>query len=299
MMKALVLTLTLALAAANAAAYSMPDEQVKTPYGVLTASPSQGASLDAYTLTLGGKTLGKVEADAVNLYRVASSDSGPAYVIVDKNVPGLHCRHEFALVQISSETNASLSEGFGECMDFLDAKLTQDGVSIMLESPAIEGQKSHTEEWQWKHGVMSKAQAAAPSGLLRYDNSKYGYAVSYPASFVGQGVSDAGDGQIFTAPGNDASFTASGSYCEDGARALASFVDGYKQNEKKGSLTITYSRMTKSFAVVSGIRGSRIFYAKQTFNNTSCAKFSLEYEPAAKSVYAPLIGRIANSLKLN
>ena len=103
-----------------------------------------------------------------------------------------------------------------------------------------------------------------------------------------------GDGQVFTSPDNDASLTASASYCGEDLYSPAKFLADHQQDS---ALKITYSRQTKTLAVVSGTQGSRIFYDKLVTNGVQCAKFHLEYESAQREHYNPLVAHIGASLK--
>jgi hypothetical protein len=142
--------------------------------------------------------------------------------------------------------------------------------------------------------LLSPLSAGAADDFLAYINNKYSFSVDYPASFIGQGDPDAGDGQVFTSPDNDASLTASAHYCGEGLDSPASFLADHQQDS---GLKITYSRQTKTLAVVSGTKGSRIFYDKLVTNGVQCAKFSLEYESAQRERYNPLVAHIGASLK--
>jgi hypothetical protein len=134
----------------------------------------------------------------------------------------------------------------------------------------------------------------AAGKFLAYINNKYNFSVDYPASFSGHGEPDAGDGQVFTSPANDARLTTSANYCGEGLYSPARFLADHQQNS---ALKVTYSRQTKTLAVVSGTRGNRIFYDKLIFNGVQCAKFSLEYESTQREQYDALVARIAASLK--
>jgi hypothetical protein len=232
---------------------------MKTHYGVLKASESKEST---YTLRFEGKPLGIVKAEGLSMSRVTSTATDPAYVIIDKDLSGLHCRHEFALVKISSPTAAKLSDNFGECMELRGAKLIEGGVTIFLQTPFIEGQQSENEAWSWKNDVMKKTVASTTSAsgdFRQYINSKYGFSIDYPSSFIAQGESDAGDGLIFTSPTNDATLMATSSFCYESFNSPAKFIDEYKQEEKAGKLAISYIRSTKKFAVVSEPRGRGSF----------------------------------------
>lgn len=267
-------------------------EEIKTPYGTLKATEIPAQNTSNFAITLDGKEVGKIEADLLSLHRVTSPADAPAYIIISKELSGLHCRHEFALVKVSSATEASISGSFGNCMELAGAALISDGVKISLRSPTIEGRQPDMEEWTWQAGVLTNSSAAGK--FLAYINNKYNFSVDYPASFSGHGEPDAGDGQVFTSPANDARLTASATYCGEGLYSPARFLADHQQNS---ALKVTYSRQTKTLAVVSGTRGNRIFYDKLIFNGVQCAKFSLEYESTQREQYDALVARIAASLK--
>jgi hypothetical protein len=289
------------LASSTASAYRAPDyQELTTQYGVLKAS-ELALHTSIYALTFDDKPLGTVEAEGLRMYRVTAPSNNAAYVIVDKSLSGLHCLHEFSLVKVTSATEVKLSESFGNCMELQGAKLSEGGVKVFLQSPFIEGKQSENEEWTWEADVLREASAPPPSAsgeYLQYINGKYGFSIDYPSSFISHGDSDAGDGLVFTSPTNDATLIATSTYCQENVYSPAKFVADYKQNEKAGRLTISYSRLTKKFAVISGTKGARIFYDKLISDGTSCAKFSFEYERSRKDQYDPMIARIASSLTL-
>jgi hypothetical protein len=147
-------------------------------------------------------------------------------------------------------------------MELRGAKLIEGGVTIFLQTPFIEGQQSENEAWSWKNDVMKKTVASTTSAsgdFRQYINSKYGFSIDYPSSFIAQGESDAGDGLIFTSPTNDATLMATSSFCYESFNSPAKFIDEYKQEEKAGKLAISYIRSTKKFAVVSEPRGRGSF----------------------------------------
>ena len=131
-----------------------------------------------------------------------------------------------------------------------------------------------------------------------YVNERYGYQIAYPANFVAHGVSDAGDGQTFSSPNNDATLFVFTSRCLKGESATPyDYISMHDREQKAGKLAVTYNRYGKNFAVVSGTIGSRIFYRKLLILDEWCTQFSFEYERSRKERYDPITVGIASSFK--
>lgn len=115
---------------------------------------------------------------------------------------------------------------------------------------------------------------------------------------MAHGVSDSGDGQVFTSPANDAELRASASLCLKGENLTPTdYVLAHNRDERAGKLAITYSKKGKNFAVVSGNDGTRIFYHKLIIRDEWCTQFTFEYERSEKAKYDAITARIASSFK--
>lgn len=128
---------------------------------------------------------------------------------------------------------------------------------------------------------------AAAQPLHRYTNVKYGYSTCYPAGqFRPQGVSDAGDGQVFKAK-DGAELRVWGRYATDDKPA-AEFAADIAQNEKdltgKGGL-VTYRASRPGWAVFSGTAGSRIFWSKEMLHGDRIVVVQLVYPASSSGTY--------------
>ena len=128
-----------------------------------------------------------------------------------------------------------------------------------------------------------------------YQNARFGTRLVYPADMFGRGVeSDNGDGITLRAA-DGASLAIFGKWNIDRqspaqyVRWLASLPE-YRQ--------VRYRLVRPGFAVVSGLRGSRIYYERYAFTGPDGAihGFALEYPAARRARYEPIIARMSASL---
>ena len=148
--------------------------------------------------------------------------------------------------------------------------------------------------------LMSTGAAAADAAHPPYEvysNWQYSYQIAYPVFLVPQGVSDAGDGQLFRSKNGDATLRVSGHACVDEIDYPSTVLRAYAKKEKAHEIDITYRHKTRETAVVSGYRGAKIFYAKALFENGHCSVFEFTYDTARRDVYDKVAARIAASFK--
>jgi hypothetical protein len=275
-------------------------EEVNTRFGLVSAQ-AVAASDSGYVVKLNGIVLSTYKVDDISLYRLQTPSDSFSYVIIEQWLPGLNCHKEYALIEIRSSSKALVSKNFGDCMELQGTTLTPDGVAVVLRSPFIKGIKQRSEQWLWSGGKLSTREipdTSASESFRLYVNERYGYEISYPSSFVAHGVSNSGDGQIFTSPANDAELRASASLCLKGENLTPTdYILAHTRDEKMGKMTITYSKKGKNFAVVSGTAGTRIFYHKSIILDEWCTQFTFEYERSEKAKYDVITSRIASSFK--
>ena len=146
--------------------------------------------------------------------------------------------------------------------------------------------------------MFSVLAAIAMDSFRLYVNERYGYSISYPVDFIPQGVSDAGDGQAFVSAKGDAKLLVFASTCREGSGAYAAdYVTGYKQEQKLGTLAITYSRKSNNVAVVSGHKNGRIFYNKMLVDGDWCTQFNFEHDEVMSKKYNAITKHISSSFK--
>lgn len=136
--------------------------------------------------------------------------------------------------------------------------------------------------------------AVAAPGWSAYHNARFGTTADVPAGWKMEPPPENDDGRIFVSPDGTARIIVSGilalsSPDEEMARKLEAPQGG----------VITYSRRGGRWAVVSGLKGDRIFYAKSIL---SCGDqvwndLWIEYPAADKAKYDALVAHVAASLR--
>jgi hypothetical protein len=133
----------------------------------------------------------------------------------------------------------------------------------------------------------------ARGGWQTYVNDRFGMRLDYPADiFSPEAAPDNGDGRTFKA----------------GDATLQTFAFHNIDNETPASLKrrllgaegyddVTYSPRGRTWLVLSGFRGSRIFYEKYFFSGDVISAFGMEFPADEKPYYSPIIERIEDSFK--
>jgi len=141
----------------------------------------------------------------------------------------------------------------------------------------------------------SHAQTASPpvEDWAVYENARFGYRLVYPDSWFEAGPESAnGDGRAFTTPDGSARIVTFASHNTEGMSlreyrtTLLEDVGGYRE--------LTYSPVGKTWFVLSGYRGDRIYYEKVMF---SCGGriinvLSISFPESEKPAYSPVIEKI-------
>lgn len=137
--------------------------------------------------------------------------------------------------------------------------------------------------------------AAADS--LTYRNDRFGTTVAFPAEIFRTAMEppENGDGMTFLAD-DGASIAVYGFN-----NALMVSPDGLADQagdpQGRPRFTVTYRRVGKDWAVVSGLDGGDVFYQRFEFGAGDVIHAMLmRYPASAKSAYDPLVGPIAASL---
>jgi len=111
------------------------DHGVATRYGKIETRTLRGDT-DRSEIRFHGKLVASVEGNA-DLYKL-TSDAGPEFVLADAWVPGLHCHHQFTLVEIRANGTTARSPQFGECKTLRGARMQGGRPVVQLEEPTIE-----------------------------------------------------------------------------------------------------------------------------------------------------------------
>jgi len=130
-----------------------------------------------------------------------------------------------------------------------------------------------------------------------YLNARFGTVCTFPDEIFAdrQPEPENGDGQVWLSA-DGASLTCSGILNVDDDTPNG-FVADEKASKEPG-YAVTYSKVGKNWAVLSGMKDGKIFYERRLFGKDGVIHtIWIEYPPALKSKYDPLVGAIAGSLK--
>ena len=130
-----------------------------------------------------------------------------------------------------------------------------------------------------------------------YTNHKYGYVLAWPRKLLkALGESDAGDGQLFVAPGDKAKLTCWAQYANVQGKKLSALYD---QALREPGQEISYKHQGKNFFVLSGTRDGKIFYHKTLMEHGVQASFELSYDPSLKETFDPIVADLARSFSID
>ncbi|WP_243359745.1 hypothetical protein [Fundidesulfovibrio terrae] len=155
--------------------------------------------------------------------------------------------------------------------------------------------KQQAQEVRLPPGMEAKASAVCGMTDVYdcYTNHKYGYLLAWPKKLLAaQGESDAGDGQVFNAPGGRAQLT-----CWAGFNSVLkqSLKKVFQEAQQEPGLQVTYKSLGNDFFVVSGLKDGKILYRKTVMTDLVQTTFVLTYDQALKDEFDPLVGNIAKS----
>ena len=143
-------------------------------------------------------------------------------------------------------------------------------------------------------GFLIGAANAKPS---TYVNERFGTVCTFPDEIFTDRQPDPenGDGQVWLSA-DGASLTCSGILNVDDDTPKG-FVADEKASKEPG-YSVTYSKVGKNWAVLSGMKDGKIFYERRLFGRDGVIRTVwIDYPPALKAKYDPLVGAIAGSLK--
>ena len=142
--------------------------------------------------------------------------------------------------------------------------------------------------------MLAGSANAAP---FTYTNARFGTVCTFPDDIFTdrQPEPDNGDGQQWLSA-DGASLICSGINNVDD-ETPNSFVAEEKASKEAG-YEISYSKTGKNWAVLSGLKDGKIFYERRLFGKDGVIRTVwIDYPPAVKAKYDPLVGAIAGSLK--
>lgn len=148
--------------------------------------------------------------------------------------------------------------------------------------------------------IVAFATIAASSAIaapFTYVNERFGTVCTFPDEIFTdrQPEPENGDGQVWLSA-DGAGLTCSGILNVDDDTPRG-FVAEEKASKEPG-YTVTYSKTGRNWAVLSGTKDGKIFYERRLFGRDGVIRTVwIDYPPALRSKYDPLVGAIAGSLK--
>ncbi len=127
---------------------------LETRYGAIEGT-ADISSKDRFVVSYGGKEVVALNGLDVTFYLVTQKGT-TEYVIIDILLPGLYCRHEYRILEISPIGETSLSKPFGKCAELVDAKYLDDGLIVEIRKVRVEKKKEVVEKYKWTKGALTK-----------------------------------------------------------------------------------------------------------------------------------------------
>ena len=128
-----------------------------------------------------------------------------------------------------------------------------------------------------------------------YVNGRFGVAVDYPDVFSPSGAApENGDGQTFKTADGAAQLTVYGGYNAN-KQTTAELMQAYKT----AGVDYKYSKVGKTWFVLSGIKGPAIGYLRCNLGPSDVVGcFDIEYPSAEAAKWAPVVERLGRSLHI-
>ncbi|MFZ6742567.1 hypothetical protein ACO0LC_05055 [Undibacterium sp. JH2W] len=146
--------------------------------------------------------------------------------------------------------------------------------------------------------LVSFSAQAADTAYKTYVNGRYGFVIEYPVYLLPQGEAANGDGQVFVSRTEDAELRVYARSCIEGRDTTpAEFLAKADKEQKKDGKEITYRAKGKSFVLVSGTQGQKIFYEKVITDGNWCSMFQWTYASVNRAQYDEATKLIASSFK--
>ncbi len=144
--------------------------------------------------------------------------------------------------------------------------------------------------------AMLLANSAHADNWLTYHNDRYGTTIDYPNQFKAEPPPGSDDGRTFKSA-DGARFSVYASY-----NALDFDVAKFQDSTLKNldpSEAVTYKAHGDNWFVISGTKGSDIFYERHLLSHGGqmTEGFSISYPAAAKQSYDPIVARMAKSFR--
>jgi hypothetical protein len=140
------------------------------------------------------------------------------------------------------------------------------------------------------------ASPAFAQGWEHYDNARFGYGIDIPPNFVGNGLSDNGDGQVFQESRKARALTVWGGQLMGDFETAVTADMGYARQD---AWTIAEQTITPRWASFGAVKGSRMVRQRMILlcDGMSYAAFRAEFSVSDVTNMTPIIERLAQSLK--
>ena len=128
-----------------------------------------------------------------------------------------------------------------------------------------------------------------------YENARFGYVIDIPPDYVGEGEAENGDGQIFVSDDGTQMLRVHGANALEGFEAK---LDEAMAGAREAGWTLSYERITPSWASFSGTRNGMIVYARaiSLCDGTQFASFELQYPETDLDDMHAVVERLVRSL---
>jgi hypothetical protein len=151
---------------------------------------------------------------------------------------------------------------------------------------------------------LNAPQSVQQQNLKEYCNDRFSFCINYPNTFIGQGESGNGDGQLFLPKDKQAEITTYGML------VLEEVNDDFNEQFKQAGegLTVTYKVFKANWFIVSGTdKKGNIVYRKTVLKKISymgdekedtsvLQTLMITYPPSQQKIYGSYCGVIAKSL---
>jgi hypothetical protein len=143
--------------------------------------------------------------------------------------------------------------------------------------------------------LLLTAGSALSQDWNSYANSRFSYVIDIPPGFSGEGEADNGDGQIFNSDDGTQLLRVYGGNSPDGFETT---VASAMQQARDGGWTLSYERVTPSWASFSGTRNGIVVYARAIAlcAGTQFASFELQYPERDLEKMHAVVERLVDSL---
>jgi hypothetical protein len=144
--------------------------------------------------------------------------------------------------------------------------------------------------------MVALSPVSAEQGYRNYRNARFGVSADVPSDWKAGREPENNDGLVFSSPDGAATITVSGILNADDTPASAVIAEEQRAGDGE---TITYRKASARQVVISGIRGTMIFYRKAILscNDQVRNHLVIEYPAAQKQAFGSLVSHVAASMR--